>query len=251
MRVSPRKDNWLDYSSNFKMKRIPRLMFVALSRPVSTFKKGHFLLKERAAYKRLLGTSAGLALALVTEENNKLDTTTGQYDDIWRLYSLSKNLKANVVWEYGPGWTTVGLAAGMIDAGIEGTVYALEGNEEWYNWYNDIFEKLDPRFKERIKLLHSPTIITDDYDERTARHTIRPKEMPDLVHIDGCSNVEKLQVCCDIVDIEEQLPNKCTVVFDGRVQNVKFLQRNVKRSTSLLKQLFRDPMVQAVLTITK
>ena len=249
MRVSPKKENWLDYSSKLNFSYIPRILYILFTRPKPAIKKALYIIFEKRAFDKLNKTVAKSSLKLITAENDRLGTRTGQYDDIWNLYSITKERSPSVVWEYGPGWTTVGLVAGIIDSGSDGIVYAIEADKDWFKWYKEAFSKLDDEIKSRIKLVYSPTEITDDYDERSVRHTILPEKMPDLVHIDGCSNSEDVDIVCDIVDLEDQLPNICTVILDGRVNNLRFLQRNLKRETSLKKRLLQNELMQPVLTI--
>lgn len=251
MKVSPKKENWDDYSARLNIQRVPRILYVAFTRPKPAAQKAVYLYKEMTAYNRLKKTSAAKALALVTQENYKLGTKTGQFDDIWNLYTAAKRSKGNIIWEFGPGWTTIGLVAGLIDGGKEGMVYAIEANEEWFEWYQKIFDKLDDEIKSRLTLIHSPTEPTDQYDEKSVRHTVLPDELPDLIHIDGCNNKEGIGVACDILDIADNLSNECTVIFDGRIHNLKFIQRNLNKPNKVQKKLLQRRLAQPILIISK
>ena len=252
MRVSPKKENWKEYSSKLTLGYLPRIIWVALTRPVSAYKKATYMLKERRSYQRLLKTSAGPAIQIISKRNQELlGTDTGQYSDIWRLYQHVMRIGKPVAWEFGPGWTTIGLAAAMLDSKeIEnGKVYTIETNKEWYEWYKETFSKLDPKLQKVIELIYSPVeIISDKYDQPAVRHTVLPEQYPYLIHVDG-GNTTDIKVSCDILDNEDSFPSSFTVVFDGRVENFKFLQRNLKRPYKHQKSLFSKGLVQPVLKV--
>jgi hypothetical protein len=249
MHVNQKKENLTDYSSKLSIGFIPRVLFVTATRPVSAYKKASYMLGEMWAYRRLKKTSAGAALDIISAENRKLGTETDQYGDIWRLYKHVLRTKNNVVWEFGPGWTTVGLAAALVDSGKGGKVYAMEANKEWYDWYKPIYDKLDPKLKDTIELIYSPVEVTHDYDQPAVRHTVLPDEKPSFIHIDGRGQIPDVKVACDIVDKEFWMPNHFTVVMDGRVKQLRFLQRNLKRLNKHEKPLFSSGLLQPVLKV--
>lgn len=81
MRVSAKKANWRDYQSQLTLGRVPRLIYVAATRPHAALTKAVYMLRERTALKRLNQTTAGPALTLsqmpmTPSELRRANTTT-------------------------------------------------------------------------------------------------------------------------------------------------------------------------------
>jgi hypothetical protein len=167
-----------------------------------------------------------------------------QQKDLERLYGLIVKHRATTVLEFGCGYSTIIIQK------------ALGENEWWYGNLKDKPKIRNPNLWEchsvevhetwikEVKqhtdwvIFHNTSVHKVYLEMRICHeyHTL-PKILPDFIYIDGPDPFDvwpiNMPMSADLIRIEPLLIPGTVVVIDGRVNNARFLQRNLQRDWSV------------------
>jgi protein-L-isoaspartate O-methyltransferase len=168
--------------------------------------------------------------------------------DITYVHDLAS--KSNVVLELGCGVSTVAMAFAMKKKN-KGKVYAVETDEKWANVVKNALKKLE--LSDYCEVIHSASRLHKDGLQIFSLFDVLPNISPDLIYVDGPSpssvqgllhglNMEGLYyiVAADPLLYEWSYYVGTKIIVDGRINNVRFLQNNLKRKYSFKRNYFRN-----------
>lgn len=160
------------------------------------------------------------------------DAIEPQNYDLWNLYSSVRKLRPRIVLEFGVGCSSYVLAAAVRRNGT-GHVVTVDANMHWL----DVTQRQFPaQLRDCITFIHSPLEIVQYPDAICSRYARLPDVSPDFVYLDGPSGSDipgwpvGRAVCADDpVQLEPRFSPGFRMVVDGRLENVAFLERHLKR----------------------
>ncbi len=159
------------------------------------------------------------------------------FTDLRFLYELIVNKKISTILEFGTGYSTVVMSAALkANSTKNNKIFVLETEKKWIN-----YTKKKLKYK-NCKIIHSKSIVK--LLGMTICHTYKnlPNITPDLIYLDGPDpdsvkgkilnlNYQKSNtpISADILLYEYRLKPGAIIIVDGRLNNVAFLKRHLKR----------------------
>jgi hypothetical protein len=165
-------------------------------------------------------------------------------DDLWFLYSMARQTKPKVILEFGSGISTAVLTQAIVDNGI-GHLYSVDANRLWADSTRDC---MPAHFSGYYDIVHCPLEEIVYKDVPTFRHLGIPEVIPDLVYLDGPLLTDRVEIASDILFMEDKLPQGGFIVIDGRIKNMKFLNKYLQRPHRLI---FRRCHFNSVIELTE
>lgn len=159
-------------------------------------------------------------------------------------------LAARSVVEFGSGVSTIAMAFAMKKKG-EGKVCAVEADTKWADLVRSAADKLG--VSEFCTVMHSVPRLHRDGTQVFSLFDSLPNIRPDLIYLDGPSpsSVEEMQqgltmrnlefiVVADPLLYEWSFYVGAKIIVDGRINNVRFLQKNLKRQYTFRRNFLRN-----------
>ena len=168
--------------------------------------------------------------------------------DIVHLYTQAK--KVRTVLEFGCGVSTIAMAYALKQNG-KGKVHVVEADQRWAELVEQAIVALG--LGEYCSILYSPSRLVINNLEISSLFEHLPNIRPDLIYLDGPdpSSVEGDQhgltmsglyfiVSADPLLYEWSLYAGAKIIVDGRINNVRFLERNLRRKYSVSRNYIRN-----------
>lgn len=184
---------------------------------------------------------------------------SGQYApdfaDLARLYYCGVSRRVFTVLEFGVGWSTIALAAALhknrarwecadnkpaIRNPTPFRVFSVDASEKWLTNAKTL---IPDDLKAHVSLSYSE-VFAGTFDSRLCHYyrTI-PDVVPDFIYLDGpdpadvvgtvnglsWAHSDRTLLAADILCMEPLLLPGTLVLIDGRVNNARFIQRNLQR----------------------
>ena len=148
------------------------------------------------------------------------------YADLFRLYSLVRQRRPQVILEFGSGWSSYFLALALHD-NAGGYLYSVDAVEKWA----DITRRLMPkRLREFCEIRFSETVPAEHDGMPCLRHRSVPDIVANMVYLDGPPLTPERRVAIDLLALEDRFPDDFLLVIDGRKPNAEFLGRYFRRT---------------------
>lgn len=178
--------------------------------------------------------------------------------DLARIYSLVKNEKPFTILEFGVGYSTLVMAQALHENSKR-----FKNNKKFINkknlrnskmfkiysvddsklWIKKVKENIPNHLKKYISITHSEVYTTTMNNEICHLYKKIPNINPEFIYLDAPNlfvqkgNVngisffcpERTPISADLCLLESTLLPGTKILVDGRVNNVRFLQRNLKR----------------------
>lgn len=153
------------------------------------------------------------------------------YSDLLFLYDLVRKQKPSLVYEFGSGCSTVIIAQALRDnasaTGSKGKIVSLEADERWA----DVTDKSFPAYlREHCEILFTPLRVQRFGEDSLYIHEACPKDVPDMVYVDGPALFDPVVGAGDVLLFEEKLRPGFTMIVDGRPKNVAAILRHTRRN---------------------
>lgn len=167
-------------------------------------------------------------------ENRPTSAYAPYYEDLWLLYRLIRERQPRCVLEFGAGCSTVVMAQALHDNGA-GRLYSVDAVEYWAQVTWDLM----PKHLQAITTSSATDMVAADFNgQRAMRHANVPDVSPDFIFLDGpdfqdFGRLSAISAACDPVDLESRFAPGFCMVVDGRVENVAFLRKHLKRRYEL------------------
>jgi len=164
--------------------------------------------------------------------------------DLAHIHRQVSNRAPKTILEFGCGTSTVIMAYALEELEKTGAVknphlHVVEASPEWIK----IVESSIPDHLKKYVTFHASPAVATEYESQIAhRHTILPDIIPDFIYLDGPSpanvtgqingisfDISKPPISLDILLYEPLLRTGAFIILDGRVNNMYFLKRNLKR----------------------
>jgi hypothetical protein len=167
------------------------------------------------------------------------------------LVNISKAASsAQTVVEFGCGVSTIAIAYLFQQRG-NGRVYSIEADPKWAELVQQAINQLG--LAEYCSIEQStPRLVQDSLQVYSLFENL-PNVRPDLIYLDGPSPLSVIGnqhgltmqglefiVAADPMLYEWSLYVGAKIVVDGRINNVRFLQRNMKRKYKITRNYFRN-----------
>jgi Methyltransferase domain len=151
------------------------------------------------------------------------------WGDLWYLYRLVRRQRPGVILEFGSGCSTIVMASAL-RRNRSGVLYSLEADPYWHRV---LLETTPSGLRDRLVISLCPLDEVSVHGVLAFRHRSVPDVVPDLLYLDGPALTPERQVAVDPLALEDRLRPGFTMVVDGRLDNVAFLQRHLRRSYSV------------------
>jgi predicted O-methyltransferase YrrM len=151
------------------------------------------------------------------------------YTDLWFLYREVRRRRPTTLLEFGSGCSTVVLAFALYQ-NREGHLWTLDAEEKWAQ----ATEAALPEALRPLATVIHASVHEDDRDVQGWSHENRPDIDPDFVYLDGPALTRERKVAFDVLDLESRLRSGCTVIVDGRGENVRYLRGRLTRKHSFV-----------------
>ncbi len=186
-----------------------------------------------------------------------------EVDDLFYLYSLTRQIAAVSVLEFGSGWSTLAFAKAIEENRISmGDAYnvrhphpfkvlSVDASEHWMNL---TISRLPPELRDRvIPKITTPRLI-ESHGSYVSVYEDVPPFTPDLIYLDGPDpeqvtweidgfvslELHGLPMSADILRFEPHLWPWTVIVTDGRTANARFLEAHLQRNWQHLHDPFGD-----------
>lgn len=168
--------------------------------------------------------------------------------DIVHLYNSAKSVQT--ILEFGCGVSTIAMAYALKQNG-KGKIYVVEADQKWAELVGQSITALG--LDEFCQILYSPSkLILNDLQISSLFETL-PNIRPDLIYLDGpapssvvgdqhgltMAGLEFI-VSADPLLYEWSLYAGAKIIVDGRINNVRFLQSNLRRKYSVRRSYIRN-----------
>ena len=155
--------------------------------------------------------------------------------DLWFLYRQVRKRKPRCILEFGAGCSTVIMAQALSDNGNGGHLYSVDAVPYWAQ---ATFDALPAHLRDSCSISSSEIVVVDYNGSRVLRHAQVPDVTPDFVYLDGpdfASFADRAirEAACDPLDLERHVGPAFFMVVDGRMENRKFLQENLRRKYAI------------------
>ncbi len=158
-------------------------------------------------------------------DSRPADALQPDYEDLWFLWRLVRKNRPNVVLEFGSGCSTVVIAHALADNGV-GHITSVDAQETWA----EVTRSTVPdELRSYCEVVYSPVEEYESEGVPVYRHIEVPDIRPDLLYLDGPTLNQRVKVGVDPVLLEGNFPDGFVMVVDGRLANVEFLMRELKR----------------------
>ena len=157
--------------------------------------------------------------------------------DIVNIYEAAK--LARVVVEFGCGVSTLAIAHALKQKG-SGVVYAVEADVKWASLVREAAARLS--LSEHCVVFDSTPVLTLRDFQVVSFFSKLPDVRPDLIYLDGPSSAQvngnshgltmsglEFIVAADPLLYEWSFYAGAKIIVDGRINNVRFLERNLRR----------------------
>ena len=176
--------------------------------------------------------------------------------DLARLHDLIRTRKSSTVLEFGVGFSTLVMADALrknkeerIDeTGITrfddtNNKYQVFSVDSSYYWISNLKNNIKEDLKKYIKIMYSDVYAGKYLGQLCHYYRNLPDVVPDFIYLDGpdpndvqnlisglsFKNANRTPISADILLYESTLLPSAYILVDGRTNNARFLQRNLKR----------------------
>lgn len=155
------------------------------------------------------------------------DALAPDSDDLLFLFNMVRRKRPKCILEFGSGCSTRAMAEGLKKNMLAGDTGArLISIEQDPRWAEATKSYLGNDFP-MVEILHRPAVGIQ-YEGRPAwRFEDVPPLKADMVYLDGPVLVPGRDVAVDILELESELSDTCTIIVDGRWENVTFLTHHL------------------------
>jgi len=217
---------------------------------------------------RLTNDSSGAASLFVRAWSDRIFKESGLADTLARYGELEENrqyklfisghkkadivniYQQKVVVEFGCGISTFAIAHALKQKGC-GKIYAVEADEKWASLVRDGIKSLDlDGYCEVVQ--SNPKLVLRDCQVVSLFEKL-PDVRPDLIYLDGPSPLHvkgdchgltmpglEFIVAADPLLYEWSFYAGAKIVVDGRINNVRFLERNLRRKYIVRRNYFMN-----------
>ncbi|MDR2406853.1 MAG: hypothetical protein LBE13_01900 [Bacteroidales bacterium] len=182
-------------------------------------------------------------------------------EDLYRLHTLVRRRKVFNVLEFGLGFSTIVMADALkknkddfyssneqpeIRITQPFKLYSVDASEYWIDTFSKKYSKIFPYF-DILELTYSKCNIGEHCGQICHFYMNIPNVITDFIYLDGPSGhdddvqgsinglsfidcLERTVISGDLLKMESTLLPGTMIIVDGRVNNVRFLKNNLKRS---------------------
>jgi hypothetical protein len=161
--------------------------------------------------------------------------------DLMFMYDLVTRNRISRVLEFGSGCSTAVLAEALRRnraSGRCGSV-ALLSVETDARWADATQQLLSGELASICSLQTADLSVSRDYDEPAYLHDGLPPFEPELIYVDGPPLNDSIRVAADALLYEKGLKPGALILVDGRVANVNFLRRQLRRKYRVTTSVIR------------
>jgi hypothetical protein len=194
------------------------------------------------------------------------ETYPFELDDLYFLYSLTRQNAAVSVMEFGSGWSTLAFAKAINENRLSmGDAYQvrhpnpfrLMSVEVSEHWMDVTLGRLPIELRDSVISQVTTARLIDFHGSYATAYSEIPAFTPDIIYldgpdaeqvtgsIDGFASIKRhgLPMSADILRIEPHLWPWTVIVTDGRTANARFLKANLRRNWQHLHDPFGDRTV--------
>ncbi|MFN7877966.1 MAG: class I SAM-dependent methyltransferase [Pirellula sp.] len=183
---------------------------------------------ERSRSRRFIRT---LELARLFLDNRPPDAFPPDYLDLAFLYKLIRARKPKTVLEFGCGCSTVVIAVALQhNAENYKSVAKLWSFDADEHWAAVCRESIPPELRNFCEVEYTPLEVVEYQGQQVFSYLTQSnfEKGIDFVYLDGPALTESCRASVDPVRLEPFFNTKCTIVVDGRSENVGLLKRGLK-----------------------
>jgi hypothetical protein len=191
------------------------------------------------------------------DKNNKIPFAA-EPEDLYRLHTLIRQRKVFNVLEFGLGFSTIVMADALkknmddycAEEGIEVRInkpfklFSVDASQYWIDQFVSKYSKIFPHF-DIIELMYSECEIGEHCGQICHFYKNIPNVITDFIYLDGPSGYdvqgninglsfidcpERTVMSGDLLKMESMFLPGTMILVDGRINNVRFLKNNLKRS---------------------
>ena len=183
-------------------------------------------------------------------EEYKLFVSWHKRHDNLNLFELILREKPRAVVEFGSGVSTLIMALALSRIG-KGKLYSVESDARWAQVVRDKLAKLN--LSKFAEVEHATPRLEEFYGQVVASFEKLPDVRPDIIYVDGPDprtvegNVKGLTmnnlqfiILKDVLYYEWSLYVGAKIIMDGRTQNLRFLQKNLKREYRYRRRFLKN-----------
>lgn len=164
--------------------------------------------------------------------------------DLWRLHRIVRERRPRAILEFGLGFSTIAMAHALMRNAADGATGHLWSVDTSAQWIANTREKIGPELAPFVTLSHSRAVIAEAEGELCHVYENLPDVNPDLLLLDGPTPVDvhgeirglsfngpaaRSPIAADPLLLESTLPDGFLMLVDGRISNMRFLRRHLKR----------------------
>ena len=165
--------------------------------------------------------------------------------DLWRLHRTVRERKPRAILEFGLGFSTIAMAHALMrnaaEGGPQGHLHSVDTSARWIA---NTREKIGPEIAPFVTLSYSRAVIAEIGGELCHVYEDLPDVNPNLLLLDGPTPVDvqgsirglsfgagsaRPPIAADPLLLESTLPDGFLMLVDGRIANMRFLRRHLKR----------------------
>ncbi len=184
---------------------------------------------ERDAARAALADANLLSVIDAAVGKRRSDAIGPDYIDLWFLYRCIREQRPAHALEFGSGLSTYVIAKALKDNGT-GHLLSIDSMEEWAK---ETVDAMPGFLRDWCHVLYAPAVETEWGDTLVFRHDVTIEGAVDFVYLDGPPLTAERMVAVDPLVIEDRLTPNALIVVDGRLENVRFLQKNLKNDYSI------------------
>ena len=165
--------------------------------------------------------------------------------DLWRLHRIVRQRRPRAVLEFGLGFSTIAMAHALMrnaaDGSPPGHLWSVDTSAQWIE---NTRSKIGPELSPFVTLTYSRAVIAEIEGELCHVYESLPDVNPDLLLLDGPTPLDvqgsirgvsfgsaaaRPPIAADPLLLESTLREGFLMLVDGRISNMRFLQRHLKR----------------------
>jgi len=162
--------------------------------------------------------------------------------DLARLFKICRAIKPNRILEYGCGFSSYIFNYYLSNIDINNSskkqLHIIEVHSNYLQLALSRFEEEQINIEVTSEIC--PVILDSKRDDGSHKYLVNYKFAPDLIYLDGPDPADiketrfspggqRVPISSDILTIESWLIPGTIIVVDGRIANVRYLQRNLQR----------------------